>query len=80
MKDQGFLKGGADGLLGEVVVGGAQAAGGDEDVRPAAGNVQRLPETAGVVAHDGVPEDVDPQGGEALAQYLGVGVGDVAKE
>ena len=80
MEDEGLSEGFADGLFGEVVVGGTQAAGGDEDVRPAAGDVQRLPEAVGVIAHHGVPEDVDAQGGEALAQGLGIGVGDVAKE
>ena len=43
----GLSKGGADGLLGQIVIGGAQSAGGDEDVRPAAGDVQRLFQTLG---------------------------------
>ena len=59
VEDEGLSEGFADGLFGEVVAGGAQAAGGDEDVRTAAGDVQRLPEALGVVAYDGVPEDVD---------------------
>ena len=65
VEHQGAFKGGADGLLGQIVIGGAQTAGGDEDVRPAAGDVQRLLEPLGVVSHHRVPEDVDAQGGEA---------------
>ena len=80
VEDQRLVKGGADGLLGQIVIGGAQTAGGDENVRPAAGDVQRLPEPLGIVSHHGVPEDVDAQGGKRLGDGLGVGVGNVAQE
>ena len=79
MGDQRLVKG-ADGLLGQIVIGGAQTAGGDENIRPAAGDVQRLPEPLGIVSHHGVPEDVDAQGGERLGNGLGVGVGNVAQK
>ena len=80
VEHQRLAAGGADGLLGEVVVGGAQAAGGDEDVRPVPGGVHRLAQASGVVSHHCVPEDVDTQGTEALGEHLGIGVGDVAQE
>ena len=80
MEHQLLPEGLTDGLLGQVVIGGAQAAGGEDDVRPAAGDVQRLAQPLGVVPHHGVPEDVDAQGGQALGEHLGVGVGDVAQQ
>ena len=70
----------ADGLLGQVVVGGAQAPGGDDDVRPAAGDVQGVRQALGVVPHHRVVVDGDPQGAEALGDDLGVQVGDVAQQ
>ena len=73
-------EGGADGLLGEVVIGGPQAAGGDDDVRPCLGDIQGVPEPLGVVPHYGVVVDGDAQGAETLGEDLGVGVGDVAQE
>ena len=80
VQHQLLAEGGADGLLGQIVVGGPQAAGGEDDVRPVAGNVQRLPQPLGVVPHHRVPEDVDAQGGQALREHLGVGVGNVAQQ
>ncbi len=80
MEHQLLTEGLTDGLLGQIIVGGAQATGGDDDVRPAAGNGQGLFQALRVVAHHGVPEDVDPQGGEALGDGLGVGVYDVAEK
>ena len=59
VEDKGLSEGFADGLFGEVVVGGAQAAGGNEDVAAATGDVQRLLQALRVVAHHGMPEDVD---------------------
>jgi len=44
------------------------------------GNVQSLPQALRVVPHYRVPEDVDAQGGQALREHLGVGVGDVTQQ
>ena len=66
--------------LGQVVAGGPQAPGGDEDVRPVPGDVHCLADPLGVVPHHGVVVDVDPQLGQALGDHLGIGVGDVAQQ
>ena len=78
--DQLLAKGLGHGHLGQVVTGGPQAPGGDEDVRPAPGDVHRLADPLGVVPHHGVVVDVDPQLGQALGDHLGVGVGDVPQQ
>ena len=80
MQHQGLAEGLTDGLLGQVVVGGAKTAGGDDDIRPLPGDVQRFLQPPGVVPHHGVPEDIDPQARQGFGQLLGVGVGDVAEE
>ena len=80
MEDQGLFKQVADGLLGQIVAGGAEAPGGDEDVRPGPGRLQGLPQPLGIVSHRGVPAHVDAQGGELLRQDLGIGVGDAAQQ
>ena len=80
VQNQGLAEDFADGLLGQVVIGRPQAAGGDENIRPAAGNIQSLLQPDGVVAHHSVPEDIDAQGGEALGNLLGIGVGDVSQQ
>ena len=70
----------ADSLLGEIVIGGAEAAGGDDDIRPLPGDLQRLPETDGVVTHHGVPVNADAQCAQFPGQELCVAVGDVAQQ
>ena len=80
VKHQGLVKGGADGLLRQVVVGGAQAAGGDDDIRPPAGDVQGLTQPLRVIPHHRVPKDVDAYGGQGLGDVPGIGVDDVAEE
>ena len=77
VKYQFFPKGLTDGLLCQIVVGGSQAPCGDDDVRPAAGGLHGLFQALRVVAHHGVPEDVDPQGGQTLGDGLGVGVDNI---
>ena len=52
----------------------------NQQPRPQQNNVQRLAQPLGVVAHHGVPKDVDPQRGQALGDHLRVGVCDVAEE
>ena len=80
LEDEPLPEGLADGLFGEVVVGGAQAAGGDDDVGPLFGQSHRLLGPLEVVPHHGVPKDVQPQLAQPLGEHLGVGVGDVAQE
>ena len=80
MEDEPFPKGLADGLFGEVVVSRPQPAGGQDDIRPASGDLQGFPEAFRVIAHDGMPKDVDAQGGQALGEVLGVGIGDIAQK
>ena len=80
VKLQGEAEGVGQGLFGEVVAGGAQAASGDEDVGAALGDVHSGAEAFGVVPHHGVIVDVDAQGGQALGDHLGVGVGDAAQQ
>ena len=80
VKDQLFAEGGGQYVLGQIVTGGAQAAGGDEDVGPPLGNLHRGAQPLRVVAHHRVVEDVDADAAESLGDHLGVGVGDVAEE
>ena len=77
---QGLAEGLADGLLGQVVIGGTQASGGEDDVRPLPGNFQSLSQPGGIVPHHGVPEHVDAHAAQGLGQLLGVGVDNVAEE
>ena len=80
VQHQLLAEGRTDGLLGQIVVGRTQAACGENDVGPVPGNVQSLPQALRVVPHYRVPEDVDAQGGQALREHLGVGVGDVTQQ
>ena len=57
---------GAHGLLGQIVIGGAKAPGGEDHVRAAAGDVHGLGKARGVVAYYRVPVDVDAHGGQGL--------------
>ena len=67
-------------VLGQVVAGGSQAAGGDDDVGPALGHLHRRLQPLGIVPHHDVVVHVDAQGAQPLGEHLGVGVGDVAQE
>ena len=58
-QDQRLAEGLADGLLGKIVIGGAKAASGEDDVRPLPGDVQRLPQPFRVVPYHGMPEHID---------------------
>ena len=80
MEHQRFAEALRQHVLGEVVAGGAQAAGGDDNVRPGAGQLHGGAEPLGVVAHHRVVVDVDAQGGQALGEHLGVGVGNISKQ
>ena len=80
VKDQLLAKGLSQHIFREVVAGGAQAAGGDDDIRPPLGQGHRLLRPLEIVPHHGVPVDVQPQLAQPLGEHLGIGVGDVAQE
>ena len=64
----------------QVIAGGAQPPGGDDDISPPLSGGHRLPGPLGVVPHHGVPVDVQAQGAEPLGEDLGVQVDDVAQQ
>ena len=78
--DQGLAKALRQRLLGEIVAGGAEPPGGDDQIGAEAGDVHRLNEPPGVVPHHGVPVYVDAQLREHLGKIPGVGVGGVAQQ
>ncbi|MPN34797.1 hypothetical protein SDC9_182291 [bioreactor metagenome] len=80
IEHQLLAKGLCQHVFGQIVAGGAKAAGGDDNVRPALGNVHSGPQSGGVVPHHGVVKDVDAQGGKLPGEHLRVGVGDVAQQ
>ena len=63
-----------DRLAGEVVLGGAEAAGHDDDVGALEGALDRLGEALEVIADGGLVVEVDADGGEAGGDVLGVRV------
>ena len=77
---QGQAEGLGQDLLGQVVAGRPQTAGGDQDIRPALGDLHAVPQAAGVVPHHGLVADVDADAGEQLGHVPGVGVGDMAQQ
>ena len=60
--NQLFAKGLGQYIFGQVVTGGTQAAGGDDDVRSLPGQFHRLLGALGIISHHGVPVDIEPQG------------------
>ena len=74
MEHQLFSKAPGQGLLGQIVAGGAQPAGGNHHVRPAPGQLHRSPQPPGVVPHHRVVQNVQPQGRQLPAEGLGVGI------
>ncbi len=65
---------GGDGLAGEVVFGGAEAAGEDDDVGAGDGDDGGAGEVGEVVADDGLEGDLDAEVVEAFGEVEGVGV------
>ena len=63
-----------------TVAAACAAAGGDENVRPAAAQLQRGAQALGIVAHHGVVMDIDADGVQRLGDLLGVGVDGGAHE
>ena len=71
---------GGDGLAGEVVLGGAEAAGHDDDVGALEGDLDGAGEAVEVIADGGLVVEVDADGGQAGGEVRGVGVEDLAEE
>ncbi len=67
-------------LAGDVVHGGAQPAGGDDQVGAEQGLLQRLGDAHLVVAHRGAEIEVDAQVPQLAGQVGGVGVVDLPQE
>ena len=67
-------------LLGQVVAGRAQAAGGDDDVCPGLGGLYALLHPLRVVPNHRVIEHVDADLGQQLGNVPSVGIGDVAQQ
>ena len=65
---------GGDGLSGEVVFGGAEAAGEDDDVGARDGDDGGAGEVGEVIADDGLEDDLDAEVVEAFSEVEGVGV------
>ena len=78
--DQGHAEGFTDDVLGQVVIGGAQAPGGDDEVGPVPGGLHSLPQPGGVVPHHALPIDADAQAPQCGAQLPGVGIHDVPQQ
>ena len=60
--DQLLAKGLSQYVFGQVVTGGTQAAGGDDNIRPLPGQLHRLLGALRIISHHGVPVDIEPQG------------------
>ena len=77
IEDQLVAEAGGDGLFGQVVRRGAEAAGEDQQVAAALGLVDEVGQTAMVVADGALPLDGDAQIGQLPAEVLRVGVEDL---
>ena len=49
-------------IFGQVITGGTQAAGGDDNIRPLPSQFHRLLGALGIISHHSVPVDIEPQG------------------
>ena len=67
-------------LFAQIVIGGAQAPGGNHNVVVGEGDLQRLLEALGIVPHHRRPVDVDPQFRQPLGDHLGIGVHNVPQQ
>lgn len=78
--DEGVLEGGGDGVAGEVVLGGAESADGEDDVGAGEGEAEGF-DGAGEVIADGLAvQVVDADFGEESADGGGVGIDGLAEE
>ena len=80
VEDQRLSEGLADGLLGHVIIGGAKATGGDDNIGSLSGNCQSFFQTLGIIADDSMPEHIHADGGQSLRDILCIGVGNVAQQ
>ena len=55
-----FAEGLGQDLLGQIVAGGAEAAGGDEDIGALFCDLHALAQPLGIIAHHGVVSYIDP--------------------
>ena len=75
-----FAEYGRQRLLGQVVQRGAEAAGGDDDVRAVAGGLDDVAQARRVVADHGLVKYVDAELGQALRDDLRIRVDNVAQQ
>ena len=80
MIDQLFPKRLGQDVFGQVVTGGAQAAGGDDDVSTVLCLADYALETSRIVTDNGLVEYIDAQLGQTLRDQLCIGVHDVAQQ
>ena len=80
MKHQRFPKRFGQHLLGQIITGGAQSAGGNQHIGPAPRQPDRCFQTGGVIAHHRVIVYVQPQRGQLPTQRLGVGIDNAAQK
>ncbi len=75
-----FAKYLGNGFLGQVVVGGTQAAGGDDDVGPGCGPFQHFGKAGGIVAHGGLVKGMNADLCQGPGDISSVGVGDFPEQ
>ena len=76
----GLADGGGDGVTGDVVFGGAEAAGAEDEVGALQGGLHEFAEARLVIADLVHVVEVDAERGQALGDVVGVGVLDVGEE
>ena len=78
--DELHVEGTGEDLLGQVVAGRAETAGGDDDVGALARDLHAILQTLRVIADDGVIQHVDADLRQQLRHVARVGIRDVAKQ
>ena len=80
VKGKGVAKAGGHRLLGQIVRRGAQPAGEHQQVAPLLCLVDKIRQTAMVIADGALPPDCDAQRSQLPAEVLGIGVKNVAEQ
>ena len=80
VKGKGITKAGSHSLLGQVVRRGTQPAGEHQQVAPLLCLVDKIRQTAMVIADSALPPDGDAQCSQLPAEVLGIGVKNVAEQ
>ena len=80
VKGKGIAKAGSHRLLGQVVRRGAQPTGEHQQITPLLCLVDKIRQTAMVIADGALPPDCDTQCGKLPAEVLGIGVKNVAEQ